>query len=164
MNTFFTRLPSPLGPLLLTGNETCLTGLYFDKFDGGAAPEPTVDSVEAPERFGSVARQLEEYFAGRRREFDVPIAPAGTAFQQKVWQALCAIPCGATASYGAIAKKVGSPAAMRAVGAANGRNPIAIIIPCHRVIGANGALTGYGGGMERKRWLLELEGALLAAA
>ncbi len=103
------------------------------------------------------ARQLDEYFAGKRREFDLPLAPEGTAFQQRVWRELLKIPYGETWSYGELARAIGRPAAARAVGAANGKNPIAIIVPCHRVIGADGSLTGYGGGMPTKQWLLAHE-------
>jgi methylated-DNA-[protein]-cysteine S-methyltransferase len=105
------------------------------------------------------AEQLAEYFAGERREFDLPLAARGTGFQEIVWRALLAIPFGETCSYGEIAKAIGRPSASRAVGAANGRNPISIIIPCHRVIGSTGELTGYGGGMDNKRWLLDHERA-----
>jgi methylated-DNA-[protein]-cysteine S-methyltransferase len=102
-------------------------------------------------------RQLEEYFAGERREFSLTLEPAGTDFQRRVWQALRGIPYGATMSYGELARRIGNPRAVRAVGLANGANPISIIVPCHRVIGADGSLTGYGGGLERKRFLLALE-------
>ncbi len=101
--------------------------------------------------------QLEEYFAGERTSFDIPLAPEGAPFEREVWRALEEIPYGETVSYGEIARRVGQPTAARAVGTANGRNPIAVIVPCHRVIGADGSLTGYGGGLERKRLLLELE-------
>ena len=104
------------------------------------------------------ARQLADYFAGTRRAFDLPLAPRGTGFQQVVWRALLAIPYGETCSYGELARAIGRPAASRAVGAANGRNPIAIVIPCHRVIGADGSMTGYGGGLPTKKWLLAHEG------
>ena len=104
--------------------------------------------------------QLGEYFAGRRRTFDLPLTPEGTTFQCSVWMALRAIPYGATISYRALAERIGRPSAMRAVGAANGRNPLPIVVPCHRVIGADGSLTGFGGGLPTKRFLLELEGAL----
>ncbi len=105
----------------------------------------------------AAARQLEEYFAGDRRDFDLPVALHGTAFQRKVWEQLQGIPCGETLSYGQLAKRIRQPSASRAVGLANGRNPVSIVIPCHRVIGADGSLTGYGGGIERKQWLLEHE-------
>jgi methylated-DNA-[protein]-cysteine S-methyltransferase len=104
-----------------------------------------------------VREQLAEYFAGERREFDVPMQLAGTAFQRRVWEELVRIPYGTTITYAELARRVGRPTAVRAVGAANGRNPISILVPCHRVIGADGKLTGYGGGVERKQWLLELE-------
>jgi methylated-DNA-[protein]-cysteine S-methyltransferase len=105
---------------------------------------------------------LEEYFARARTTFDLPLDPSGTAFQRRVWDALRAIPYGATTSYGELARRLGDPRATRAVGTANGQNPIPIIVPCHRVIGAHGELTGFGGGLDRKRWLLEHEGALMA--
>lgn len=110
--------------------------------------------------FGEVARQLGEYFAGDREAFDLPLAPVGTAFQLAVWQQLRAIPFGQTRTYGEIAAGLGNPKAVRAVGLANGRNPLSIVVPCHRVIGASGAMTGFGGGVERKEFLLRLEGAL----
>lgn len=122
---------------------------------GGPAPEPAWHRDEGP--FAQVCEQLTEYFAGNLQEFDVRLAPAGTEFQKKVWQELCRIPFGASISYGELAQRIGQPKASRAVGAANGQNPISIIVPCHRVIGANGTLTGYGGGIERKKWLLEHE-------
>lgn len=121
------------------------------------APEAGLDSPTPLLR--QAARQLEEYFAGRRKIFDLPLNPQGTPFQQKVWRALCAVPYGQTASYGRIAAAVGSPKACRAVGMANHANPVAIFIPCHRIIGSNGSLTGYGGGLEIKRALLALEAA-----
>ena len=111
--------------------------------------------------FEDVVEQLEEYFARKRTMFTVPIAPMGTTFQQRVWTELTTIPYGETRSYGQLAEAIGNRSAMRAVGAANGRNPISIIVPCHRVIGSNGTLVGYGGGLERKRFLLGLEGATL---
>ena len=103
------------------------------------------------------AQPVQAYFAGERRDFELELAPAGTSFQQRVWSALCAIPYGTTASYGEVARAIGQPDAARAVGKANNRNPLAIVVPCHRVIGAGGSLTGYGGGLPRKRWLLALE-------
>ena len=147
-------LASPIGPLRLTARGDELTALYLPNAD--VPDEPT---TRASDVLALAADQLREYFAGHRRVFDVPLAPEGTGFQKIVWQALCAIPFGVTKSYGDIASAIGRPAASRAVGAANGRNPIAIIVPCHRVIGANGTLTGYGGGLPTKRWLLAHEGA-----
>ncbi|MCY1435576.1 Methylated-DNA--protein-cysteine methyltransferase [compost metagenome] len=119
------------------------------------------DWSEATEQLDEVVRQLDEYFAGKRQTFDLPLAPRGTQFQREVWQALLEIPFGRTTCYAELAERIGRPKAMRAVGAANGANPIAVIIPCHRVIGRDGSLTGYGGGLERKELLLRLEGAWL---
>lgn len=118
-------------------------------------------SRESPRISNDVRKQLDEYFAGRRREFTIELAPKGTAFQIAVWNELLKIPYGDTISYSELALRIGKPNAVRAVGTANGANPIPIIIPCHRVIGANGSLTGYGGGIERKQWLLALEGRRL---
>ncbi len=122
---------------------------------GGPKLEPAWRRDEGP--FTETCAQLTEYFAGQLHEFDVRLAPAGTEFQKRVWDELYRIPFGASISYGELARRIGQPTASRAVGAANGRNPISIIVPCHRVIGANGTLTGYGGGMDRKKWLLEHE-------
>jgi methylated-DNA-[protein]-cysteine S-methyltransferase len=151
--------PSPIGELLLIGDGAALTGLYLESQE--VWPEKTADWRwdEAP--FKPVLAQLDEYFERRRKVFDVPLAPVGTPFQQRVWAALREIPCGTTISYGELATRLGDPKASRAVGLANGRNRIAIIVPCHRVIGAGGNLTGYAGGLDRKEWLLRHEGALL---
>jgi len=140
---------SPIGTLLLERNESGLAGVRFDG-DRAASTDPLL--LEA-------ADQLTAYFAGELREFDLPLAPRGTEWQRRVWDAVYAIPYGRTASYSEIAALVCTPAACRAVGAANGRNPLPVIVPCHRVIGAAGALTGYGGGLARKRALLDLEAA-----
>ena len=148
-------VPSPVGELWLTGDGTHLTGLWFGPPPDPAAPAGAAVAGSAP--FPEVRAQLEDYFAGRRRDFDLPLAPVGTPFQHRVWEALREIPYGETVSYGVLAARLGQPGAGRAVGLANGQNPISIVIPCHRVIGAGGALTGYGGGLERKRWLLALE-------
>jgi len=152
---FFHVIPSPIGDLTLVSNGEALTGLYLCEQKGGPDPDSgwQRDEVE----FDAVAKQLAAYFAGDRREFDLPLAPRGTEFQVKVWRELCRIPYGETISYGELARRIGQPAASRAVGLANGRNPIGIIVPCHRVIGADGTLTGYGGGLDRKKWLLEHE-------
>ena len=150
----YSRIDSPVGPLLLAISERGLVALEFDRGKVAAG------WVESPERTAPYARQLEEYFAGRRRRFDLPLDLRGTDFQKRCWQELLKIPYGETRSYAAIARAIGNPAAVRAVGLANGQNPIAIIVPCHRVIGSDGSLTGYGGGLETKRKLLELEGAL----
>ena len=142
-------IQSPVGPLTLTGTEDALTRLSFGGGQAGAgSPSPALELA---------ARELEEYFAGVRREFTVPLAPVGTAFQLAVWSALREIPYGATASYRDIAVRLGRPGGAVAVGQANSRNPIPIIIPCHRIIGAGGQLVGYTGGLEIKRFLLRLE-------
>jgi methylated-DNA-[protein]-cysteine S-methyltransferase len=143
---------SPLGELLLTGDGRALTGVYMD----GA---PGAGWRRDPAALREAAAQLRAYFAGELRDFDLPLAPRGTPFQQEVWAALREIPYGKTITYAELAAAVGRAGAARAVGAANGRNPISVVIPCHRVIGAGGALTGYGGGLGRKRLLLDLEAA-----
>ena len=149
-------MASPIGELLLVGDGETLSGLYMQ--DGRKPKRIAPDWTESAAPFADVKRQLQEYFAGERTTFDVPLAPEGGApFEREVWHALEEIPYGETVSYGEIARRVGQPTAARAVGTANGRNPIAVIVPCHRVIGADGSLTGYGGGLERKRLLLELE-------
>jgi methylated-DNA-[protein]-cysteine S-methyltransferase len=143
--------PSPVGPLALASEMGALVGLEFtdgDKRGGKGASDAVLDQAR---------RELDAFFAGRLKKFSVPLKPQGTPFQLAVWKALQAIPFGRTASYGEIAKRIGKPQAVRAVGAANGQNRIAIIIPCHRVIGADGSLTGFGGGLDRKRFLLALE-------
>jgi len=153
--------PSPVGELLLTASETALTGVFFPAH--GAPRTAHRDWVEDPTH-GILTRassQLAEYFATKRIAFDLPLDPAGTDFEHKVWNVLRRIPYGTTTSYGAIARQLGDVKATRAVGAANGKNPIPIIVPCHRVVGSKGELTGFGGGLDRKRWLLEHEGALL---
>jgi methylated-DNA-[protein]-cysteine S-methyltransferase len=149
---------SPIGPLTLVAADGWITGLSMDaqRYRPG---EEVVGSAGDPaaEPFATAADQLGRYFAGQLTEFDLPLAPAGTRFQRAVWDALRQIPYGETWSYGQLASKIGNPAAVRAVGLANGRNPIALVVPCHRVIGADGSLTGYGGGLDRKRFLLDLE-------
>jgi methylated-DNA-[protein]-cysteine S-methyltransferase len=153
MNSYYQEMPSPIGKLTLVSNENALTHVHMDcgelKLPAGAKKGHAV--------LGDTRRQLEEYFAGKRVEFDLPMAAQGTEFQRKVWAALYAIPFAETRSYIDIARVIGKPKGPRAVGMANGRNPIGIIVPCHRVIGANGTLTGYGGGLERKQWLLDHE-------
>lgn len=153
----YTTIPSPVGELLLAGDGAELHCLYMLQ-----APRPARISPawrREPGAFAETERQLEEYFAGRRTTFDLPLSMQGTPFQRSVWSALREIGYGQTVSYGEIARRVGQPGSARAVGIANGRNPISIVVPCHRVIGADGSLTGYGGGLERKRYLLELERA-----
>lgn len=142
------EMNTPIGRLTLVANDHALVGVYMENYE---VPQATAKTTPLLER---AAKQLGEYFAGEREAFDLPLEPQGTAFQRAVWEALTRIPFGQTVSYAHIAKKIGRPNAVRAVGAANGSNPIALIIPCHRVIGSNGALTGYGGGLPRKRWLL----------
>lgn len=146
------RVLTPLGEMALGEEGGKISRLWLRAQD---APKAEPDSPTPLLR--QAARQLEEYFAGRRKVFDLPLNPQGTPFQQKVWRALCAVPYGQTASYGRIAAAVGSPKACRAVGMANHANPIAIFIPCHRIIGSDGSLTGYGGGLDIKRALLALE-------
>lgn len=143
---------SPLGSVKVSGNSEGITAVFFVEEE--QPPTGALASVDA------CIRQIEEYFQGIRREFSVPLAPQGTPFQMRVWEALQTIPYGTTTTYAAIATLLGDINAVRAVGAANGRNAISIIIPCHRVIGADGSLTGYAGGLWRKQWLLEHEGAL----
>jgi methylated-DNA-[protein]-cysteine S-methyltransferase len=161
--TYWTMIDSPLGPLLLTADEEGISGVIMDA-DLDEQTEPSAGWVEDPARFEEARRQLEEYFAGQRTEFDLPLRAAGTPFQREVWAALQTIPYGEVRSYSEIAAQIGRPGASRAVGLANGRNPIAVIVPCHRVIGASGALTGYGGGLPRKRLLLDLEAGLAQPA
>jgi methylated-DNA-[protein]-cysteine S-methyltransferase len=151
-------LPSPIGPLTLVAQAGQLTGLYMD----AQQHRPGDDTIGLPgnpgaEPFAAAARQLTAYFARQLTEFDLPLAAAGTEFQRRVWAALQTIPYGQTWSYGQLAGKIGKASASRAVGLANGRNPIALVVPCHRVIGSDGSLTGYGGGLDRKRFLLDLE-------
>jgi methylated-DNA-[protein]-cysteine S-methyltransferase len=158
----YSTVDSPIGELLLLGDGHALHGLWM-RCGRAALARPGWTRVDGP--FEDARGQLAEYFAGRRLAFDLPLAMAGTPFQVRVWRALLEIPYGETTSYGELARQVqpgGGWQAARAVGAANGRNPIAVVVPCHRVIGANGSLTGYGGGLERKRFLLDLEAATLA--
>jgi methylated-DNA-[protein]-cysteine S-methyltransferase len=152
---YHATIASPVGDLLLISDGERLRGLHMQ--DGRRPRHVEPDWLGAVEPFAGAREQLGEYFAGERTEFDLPLAPEGTPFQERVWRALRAIPYGQTASYGDLADRIGQPTASRAVGLANGRNPISIIVPCHRVIGASGKLTGYAGGIERKRFLLELE-------
>lgn len=153
----YRHLDSPLGPLFLAADAEGLRMLYMDPFPR----EPLPDWQPAARELDEVCRQLDDYFAGRREHFELKLAPVGTAFQRRVWQALLEIPFGRTWSYRDLALHIDKPDAIRAVGTANGANPISLIIPCHRVIGSNGTLVGYGGGLPRKEWLLRHEGALL---
>jgi methylated-DNA-[protein]-cysteine S-methyltransferase len=152
VTTYWTTIHSPVGELLLTSDDSALTRLLFSPF--------TLDPTWSTERsavLDETVTQLAAYFAGERTDFDLPLAPAGTPFQLRVWEALREIAYATTINYGQLALRVGNVKASRAVGLANGRNPISIVVPCHRVIGANGSLTGYGGGLDRKRTLLDLE-------
>ena len=152
---YWHEMQSPVGPLLLAGDGARLKRLCFQA--GPHAHRAAPGGVEDAAPFEAAIAQLEEYFAGRRRSFDLPLAPEGTPFQRIVWQALTRIPYGETTSYGELARRIGKPLASRAVGLANGANPLPIVVPCHRVIGANGSLTGFGGGLPIKRKLLALE-------
>lgn len=149
-------VPSPAGPLVLVASAL---GLRRIEWDGGPARHEPASGVLAEAR-----RQLDEYFAGARRRFDLPLDLDGTPFQLEAWRALELVPFGTTRSYGEQARRLGRPAAARAVGAANGRNPLPIVLPCHRLVGADGSLTGFGGGLWRKRLLLDHEAAVLAAS
>jgi len=146
---------SPVGPLLLAGEDGALAMLEFER--GRRPPRVELDWREDRKPFREALKQLEAYFAGRLHRFELRLAPEGTPFQRQVWDALLEIPYGQTRSYGEMARRIGAPKAARAVGLANGSNPISIVIPCHRVIGASGKLTGYGGGLDTKRRLLALE-------
>jgi len=158
-STVQTRYASPLGPMIVAATDAGLAGLWFEGQRHLPESSGWPQAPAHPVLVQAVA-QLDEYFAGRRSGFDLPLdLQGGTAFQQSVWQALLAIPAGATTSYGAISAQVGRPAAVRAVGAAIGRNPVSIVVPCHRVLGRDGGLTGYAGGLERKSALLALEQA-----
>ncbi len=147
-----------MGPLTLVAVDGTFAGLYMERQRHRPPEETFGDPDDTP--FPEVIAQLDEYFAGRRTEFDLPMTLIGTDFQRRVWEQLRRIPYGETITYGELARRLGNPAAVRAVGLANGRNPIGIIVPCHRVVGSTGDLTGYGGGIEKKRWLLTFEGAL----
>lgn len=150
-------LPTPVGRLLLVASARGLARIAFD--GRWSYAELGADWHEGSTLLGDAARQLDEYFARTRRGFELEFAPAGTAFQRRVWDALSRIPYGSVESYAGLAARIGTPAAVRAVGAANGRNPLPIVVPCHRVIGSDGSLTGFGGGLELKRKLLAHEGA-----
>ena len=157
MTTFYTNYASPLGPLLLMSDGTSLTGLHTDNDKHRPAIQLDWISDESVAPFAPTIAQLHRYFDGTLSHFEVPLAPRGTAFQLQVWRELCNIPFGETISYAELARRIGRPTASRAVGHSNARNPISIIVPCHRVIGADNSLTGYAGGLDRKRALLALE-------
>jgi methylated-DNA-[protein]-cysteine S-methyltransferase len=157
---YWTTFDSPIGELYMAGDDETVTALYMD----GQRYRPSHDAtlVRDDARFAGEVAQFGEYFAGSRREFEIDVAfPGGSDFQRRVWRALLEIPYGETWSYGELSERVGEPATARSVGTANGRNPISLIVPCHRVIGADGSLTGYGGGLDRKRRLLDLEAGVL---
>jgi methylated-DNA-[protein]-cysteine S-methyltransferase len=170
---YYTEMKCPLGTLVLESDGKALTRVRLPgepkpaatagKGKGTGKGTGDADRVRDPKPFAVAIAQLQEYFAGDRRKFDLPLAPHGTPFQLKVWRELRKIPYGRTISYAVLAHRAGNDRACRAVGAANGRNPLPIIVPCHRVIGANGSLTGFGGGIEAKRRLLKLEGAAVVA-
>jgi methylated-DNA-[protein]-cysteine S-methyltransferase len=161
----YARIDTALGKLLATAEDGHLTGLYFE--GRSHAPSTHADWKEdgAARPFAQCARQVDEYLAGKRNAFELPLAPSGTAFQQRVWREIAKIPFGETITYTELARRAGAPGSARAAGAATGRNPLSIVVPCHRVVGAAGALTGYAGGLERKARLLALEAgrAVLAA-
>lgn len=167
----YALLESPAGTVFVGGTASALHRVEFLDDPGEAPPVASRLAAELGEPVGAgeggvVSRalmQLRDYFDGRRRTFSLPLAPRGTAFQQAVWHELSAIPWGATTNYGAVARQLGRPGSARATGAAIGRNPLSIIVPCHRVVGARGALTGYAFGLDRKRWLLQHEGARIAS-
>lgn len=153
MKTGYAYYDSPIGLVEIGGTPEGVTSLFFvEKRRAGASTNDVCDEA---------VKQVSEYFAGTRHEFDLPVRLSGTEFQREVWRELKNIPFGQTVSYGDVARAIGKPSAVRAVGAANGDNPVSIIVPCHRVIGSDGGLTGYGGGLERKEWLLKHEGGLL---
>ena len=150
-------MESPLGTLTLVNTDGVLSGIYMPEHKRG--PKPEALGTRAHSGFEQTVSELQEYFGKSRTEFTLPLAPQGTDFQRRVWQALRNIPYGETRTYAQLADAIGNRAAIRAVGLANGRNPISIVVPCHRVIGSDGSLTGYAGGLDRKKLLLELEGA-----
>ncbi len=152
---YWDHVETPIGPLLLVSDGAGLVELGLPQ--RGKAASPPADGEQSQSKLHAMRRQLDEYFAGKRRQFDLALHPGGTPFQLEVWGALLAIPYGETVSYADIARRIRRPRAVRAVGAANGANPLAIIVPCHRVIGSHGDLVGYGGGLPAKRWLLAHE-------
>jgi methylated-DNA-[protein]-cysteine S-methyltransferase len=160
LTTVTTRMDSPIGELTITAVGAMLTGVHMN--EQRHLPKIPAGSRQDDAGLAHVVEQLDAYFAGELLDFDLPMDMRGTEFQRRVWASLCEIPYGETISYGELARWVGNPKASRAVGLANGRNPVAIVVPCHRVIGADGSLTGYGGGLDRKIWLLEHEAAQVA--
>jgi methylated-DNA-[protein]-cysteine S-methyltransferase len=155
MTRVHTDVDSPIGRLTLVGEDGALVGLYLEQHRRRPAAEWFGSAVSAG--FEDVTAQLEEYFTGARTRFDVAVRPRGSTFERRVWDAVTRIPYGRTTSYGALARELGDPALAQAVGAANARNPVCIVVPCHRVLATDGSLTGYAGGLQRKRFLLDLE-------
>jgi len=153
MTTYYATMPSPVGDLFLTASPSGMTGIYLP----GERREPEPEWELDPPRFEECRRELDEYFAGERVSFSLPLAAPGTPFQQQVWETLLGIDYGSTITYTELARRVGRPHSQRAVGGANGRNPICIVVPCHRVVGVDGSLTGYSAGIDSKRWLLDFE-------
>lgn len=166
MNTLldFTRIASPLGSIVVVATDAALTGVHFDGQRYQPPVGPDWRHRQDAELLRRAATQLAEYFSGARQRFELPLAPAGTSFQRRVWEAIAAVPPGETISYRELAARAGAPGSARAAGAATGRNPLSIVIPCHRIVGSDGALTGYAGGLERKRALLALEQRFSTAA
>jgi len=162
---WYIEVASPIGMLVVTNESDAVTGLYMESHRHGPINRGSwiLDARRERAALNLARRQLNEYFGGTRQTFELPLAAQGTAVQKDVWRALTQIPYGETRSYGEIAKQLGKPKASRAIGAANGRNPISIIVPCHRVIGSDGSLTGFGGGIERKQWLLAHEARVKGA-
>lgn len=158
-----TEFPSPLGRLLAVSNGEAVTGLHFETERHPPRRDAAWRRDDDDALLGRLRQQLYEFWEGGRRVFDLPVAPVGTPFQQAIWRAIAAVPFGEVITYGELARRVGSPRGMRAAGLATGRNPISIVIPCHRIVGSRGALTGYGGGLDRKVWLLRHEGVHLRA-
>jgi methylated-DNA-[protein]-cysteine S-methyltransferase len=156
----YSRFVTPLGTLIATAVGGALTGLYYEHGRHAPAVDPAWKGDPASVPLGECARQVGEYLEGVRRQFELPLAPQGSEFQRRVWIEIARIPFGETLTYAELAARAGAPGAARAAGAATGRNPLSIIVPCHRVVGSDGSLTGYAGGLERKTRLLELEGAL----
>jgi methylated-DNA-[protein]-cysteine S-methyltransferase len=160
MRSVYSVYSSPFGDLLLVSDGDALTGLHLPPHDDRPATSPDPEWLRDDAKFREARNQLRAYFAAELRDFELPLSMKGTEFQRRAWKELMNIPFGTTISYAEQARRIGHPGSARAVGAANGRNPIAIVVPCHRVIGANGSLTGYGGGLQLKQWLLEHEESL----
>ena len=162
MSTTHTTIDTPLGRLILVAEDETLSGVYFPGH--WTRPDPATFGARTERRLAQVEQQLAEYFAGERTSFDLPTAVAGTAFQRQVWDLIARIPYGETTTYGQLARELGDPTLARQVGNAVAHNPLSVIVPCHRVVGKDGSLTGYAGGLSRKRFLLDLEGAPVRAA